>query len=156
DLPQAKIPAFPGAVGGGAYTAGGRGGRVMVVTSLADSGPGTLREACEAGGARIVVFNVAGIIELERLIIIRAPDIAIASHTDPGYGSCLSGVSFLKAAYDVVVCFVRFLRGATDLMWQDFDLGVYAIGNIRINLVSQSLEHDDIITILKQVYDIEA
>ena len=60
DLKQAKIPAFPGAEGGGAYTPGGRGGKVIVVTSLADRGPGTLREACETGGARIVVFNVAG------------------------------------------------------------------------------------------------
>lgn len=65
DLPQAKIPAFPGAEGGGMYSFGGRGGKVYVVTSLADSGPGTLREACEAGGARIVVFNVSGIIRLE-------------------------------------------------------------------------------------------
>ena len=64
DLPQADIPAFPGAEGGGAYALGGRGGKVIVVTSLEDRGPGTLREACETGGARIVVFNVAGIIRL--------------------------------------------------------------------------------------------
>src|SRR3990170_5627291 len=51
DLPQAEIPAFPGAEGGGKFTNGGRGGRVIVVTSLADNGPGTLREACEQGGA---------------------------------------------------------------------------------------------------------
>src|ERR1041384_1061327 len=38
DLPQAKIPAFPGAWGGGMYSFGGRGGKVMIVTSLADSG----------------------------------------------------------------------------------------------------------------------
>src|SRR6188508_2974410 len=57
DLPQAEIPAFPGAEGGGKFSFGGRGGKVVVVTSLADSGPGTLRDACELGGARIVVFN---------------------------------------------------------------------------------------------------
>src|SRR4051812_20335096 len=49
DLPQASIPSFPGAWGGGMYSFGGRGGRVIVVTNLADSGPGTFREACEAG-----------------------------------------------------------------------------------------------------------
>ena len=56
ELPQAEIPAFPGAEGGGKYSFGGRGGKVLVVTSLADSGPGTLRWACEQGGARIIVF----------------------------------------------------------------------------------------------------
>ena len=66
DLPQAKVPAFPGAEGGGKFSFGGRGGKVFVVTSLADSGPGTLREACGAAGPRIVVFNVAGIIHLEK------------------------------------------------------------------------------------------
>src|ERR1017187_1176536 len=68
DLPQAKVPAFPGAEGGGKFSFGGRGGKVFVVTNLADSGPGTLREACESAGPRIVIFNVAGIILLEKPI----------------------------------------------------------------------------------------
>ena len=54
DLVKSNIPAFPGAEGGGMYTPGGRGGKVIVVTSLEDSGPGTLREACETGGARVI------------------------------------------------------------------------------------------------------
>lgn len=72
DLPQARIPAFPGAWGGGMYSFGGRGGAVMVVTNLNDSGPGSFREACEAGGPRIVLFNVAGIIRLKERIRIRS------------------------------------------------------------------------------------
>src|SRR5262245_35750020 len=62
DLPQADIPAFPGAEGAGRFSFGGRGGKVYVVISLEDEGPGTFREACEAAGPRIVVFNVAGVI----------------------------------------------------------------------------------------------
>ena len=73
DLIKSNIPAFPGAEGGGMYTPGGRGGKVIVVTSLEDSGPGTLREACETGGARIIVFNVAGVIRLKSPISVRAP-----------------------------------------------------------------------------------
>src|SRR5690606_26022225 len=69
DLPQAEIPAFPEAEGGGKYSFGGRGGKVYVVTSLEDNGPGTLREACEQGGPRIIVFNVAGIIKLKTPLI---------------------------------------------------------------------------------------
>ena len=44
DLPQAKIPSFPGAMGGGAFSFGGRGGKVITVTNLNDRGPGSLRE----------------------------------------------------------------------------------------------------------------
>lgn len=73
DLPQASIPAFPGAEGGGKYSNGGRGGKIYVVTNLNDDGPGSLRWACEQGGARIVVFNVAGIIRLKTPLMVRAP-----------------------------------------------------------------------------------
>ena len=103
DLKQAKIPAFPGAEGGGAYTPGGRGGKVIVVTSLADRGPGTLREACETGGARIVVFNVAGVIKLESPINVRAPYITIAGQTAPGDGICVTGASFLLDTHDIII-----------------------------------------------------
>lgn len=88
DLIKSNIPAFPGAEGGGAYTPGGRGGKVIVVNSLADSGPGTLREACETGGARIVVFNVSGVIRLKIPINVRAPYITIAGHSSGGWGLC--------------------------------------------------------------------
>src|SRR5579862_7868373 len=73
DLPQAKVPAFPGAEGGGMYSFGGRGGKVYVVANLNDSGPGSFREACEAAGPRIVVFNVAGVIHLKKPVYIEAP-----------------------------------------------------------------------------------
>src|SRR5712671_3045295 len=73
DLPQANVPAFPGAEGGGKFTFGGRGGAVFVVTNLQDGGLGSFREAVESAGPRIVVFNVAGIIHLQQPLHILAP-----------------------------------------------------------------------------------
>jgi len=80
-LRAAQVPAFPGAEGFGAYTSGGRGGRVLFVTNLNDSGPGSLREACLIKGPRIVVFRVAGIIDLKSAIEIEAPYITLAGQT---------------------------------------------------------------------------
>src|SRR3974390_477370 len=101
DLPQAKVPAFPGAEGGGKYSFGGRGGKIYVATNLADSGPGTYREACQAVGPRIVVFNVAGIIHLEKPVFIEAPYITIDGHTAPGDGACVADNGLVGNAHDV-------------------------------------------------------
>src|SRR5262249_40981521 len=110
-LTKAKIPAFPGAEGGGAWTAGGRGGKVFVVTSLADSGPGTLREAVEAKGPRTVVFGVAGIITLEKPLAINNPFITIAGQSAPGDGVCVKGHSTHINTHDVIIRYMRFRRG---------------------------------------------
>lgn len=153
DLPQADILAFPGAEGGGAYTPGGRGGRIFVVTSLADSGPGTLREACESGGARIIVFNVAGIIELEKPIVVKAPYITIAGQTAPGDGVCVAGESFLIDTHDVIVRFMRFRRGVTDVTRRDDALGGNGVGNIILDHVSASWGLDENMSMYRHVYD---
>jgi hypothetical protein len=153
DLPQAKIPAFPGAEGGGMYTSGGRGGRVIVVTSLADHGPGTLREACEQGGARIVVFNVSGIIHLTEPISIRAPFITIEGQSAPGDGICVAGESTWIDTHDVVIRYLRFRRGATDVARRDDALGGNPVGNIIIDHVSASWGLDENMSIYRHVYD---
>src|SRR5262245_6183274 len=85
-LARAKIPAFPGAEGAGAWTPGGRGGKVYVVTNLNDRGKGSLREAAEARGPRMVVFAVAGVITLETPLSIDHPFITIAGQSAPGDG----------------------------------------------------------------------
>ena len=59
ELPQSNILAFPGAEGGGRYSFGGRGGKVYVVTNLNDDGPGSLRWACEQGGARLSLIHIS-------------------------------------------------------------------------------------------------
>ncbi|MES2647032.1 MAG: polysaccharide lyase [Bacteroidota bacterium] len=155
DLPQAKIPAFPGAEGGGAYSFGGRGGKVYVVTSLEDRGPGTLREACEKGGARMIVFNVAGIIQLKSPIDIRAPYITLAGQTAPGDGVCIAGESVLINTHDVVIRYMRFRRGATEVTRRDDGLGGNVVGNIIIDHVSASWGLDENMSMYRHVYDRE-
>lgn len=155
-LLKASIPAFPGAEGGGMYTPGGRGGKVIVVTSLADRGPGTLREACETGGARIVVFNVAGVIRLEAPIDINAPYITIAGQTAPGDGVCVTGASVHINTHDVVIRHMRFRRGQTDVGFRDDALGGNAVGNVIIDHVSASWGLDENMSIYRHVWNRQA
>lgn len=153
DLPQADIPAFPGAEGGGMYSFGGRGGKVLVVTSLADSGPGTFREACETGGARTIVFNVAGIIRLKTPVIIRAPYVTIAGQTAPGDGVCIAGESVWINTHDVVIRYMRFRRGETNVGRRDDAIGGNPIGNIMIDHVSASWGLDENMSMYRHMYD---
>ncbi len=153
DLPQAKLLAFPGAEGGGAYSFGGRGGRVIVVRNLNDSGPGSLRDACEQGGARIVVFNVAGIIRLKSPLDVMAPYITIAGQSAPGDGICIAGESFRINTHDVVIRFVRFRRGETDVTRRDDAIGGNPVGNIIIDHVSASWGLDENMSFYRHMYD---
>lgn len=153
DLPQAEIIAFPGAEGGGAYSFGGRGGRVIVVKNLNDSGPGSLRDACEQGGARIVVFNVAGIIRLKTPLIIRAPYITIAGQTAPGDGVCVAGESVWLNTHDVIVRFMRFRRGETFVGRRDDAIGGNPVGNIMIDHVSASWGLDENMSMYRHMYN---
>lgn len=152
DLPQAKIPAFPGAEGGGMFSFGGRGGKVITVTNLNDRGPGSLREACETGGARIVVFNVSGIIHLKSPIIVRAPYITIAGQTAPGDGVCVAGESFWVDTHDVVVRHMRFRRGETHVWHRDDSFGGNPIGNIMIDHCSCTWGLDENISFYRHMY----
>ncbi|MDR0988215.1 MAG: polysaccharide lyase [Prevotellaceae bacterium] len=153
DLPQAQIPSFPGAEGGGMYSFGGRGGKVITVTNLNDRGPGSFREACETGGARIVVFNVAGIIRLETPIIVRAPYITIAGQTAPGDGICIAGESFWVNTHDVVVRHMRFRRGETKVTRRDDAFGGNPVGNIMIDHCSCTWGLDENISFYRHMYD---
>jgi hypothetical protein len=153
DLPQSSLLAFPGAEGGGAHSFGGHGGKVYVVTSLEDSGPGTLRFACEQGGARIVVFNVAGIIHLKSPIIVRAPYITIEGQSAPGDGICVAGESFWINTHDVIVRYMRFRRGETNVGRRDDALGGNPVGNIVLDHVSTSWGLDENMSLYRHMYD---
>ena len=161
DLKQASIPAFPGAEGGGMYSFGGRGvnylgvpveSKVYVVTSLADSGVGTLREACEAGGPRVVVFNVSGEIKLKRPINIIAPYITIAGQTAPGDGIVVTGETMAVDTHDVIIRFMRFRRGALDVAHRDDACGGNGIGNIIYDHCSASWGLDEVMSMYRHVY----
>lgn len=152
DLIKAEIPAFPGAEGGAAYTPGGRGGKIFVVTSLEDSGKGTFREACEAVGARTIVFNVSGIIHLKKPISVRAPYITIAGQTAPGDGICIAGESVLLDTHDIIIRHMRFRRGATDVTRRDDGLGGNVIGNVIIDHCSISWGLDENISLYRHQF----
>lgn len=97
------VPAFPGAEGFGSVTKGGRGGTVIAVAHLNDSGPGSLRAAVEAQGPRIVVFRVSGTIELKSRLSIQYPHITIAGQTAPGDGITLRGQQVQIGADEVII-----------------------------------------------------
>jgi hypothetical protein len=153
DLPQAKVPAFPGAWGGGMYSFGGRGGKVFAITNLNDSGSGSFREACEAGGPRIVLFNVAGILQLRERIRIRAPYITISGATAPGDGVCIAGNTVELETHDVVIRHMRFRRGETWVGERNDSIGGNPTGNIMIDHVSASWGLDENMSLYRHMFD---
>lgn len=108
---QNKPLAFPGAEGYGKYTNGGRGGKILFVDNLNDSGPGSLRAAVEARGARIVLFRVSGNIRLQKPLKIKNDSITIAGQSAPGDGICLRDQTFVIDADEVIIRFLRFRLG---------------------------------------------
>lgn len=104
--------AFPGAQGWAAHTPGGRGGRILRVTTLAADGPGSFRAAVEATGPRIVVFEVGGVIDLDvQTLRITEPYLTIAGQTAPAPGITLIRGGIDIATHDVIVRHIRVRPG---------------------------------------------
>lgn len=96
------IPAFPGAEGGGMYATGGRGGTVVHVTNLNDSGPGSFREAVGTSN-RIVVFDVGGTIELKSDVVVKG-NVTVAGQTAPGGGGITLKNFKIGMGGDNIIC----------------------------------------------------
>lgn len=138
-------PAFPGAEGYGALARGGRGGEVLFVTNLNDSGPGSLRAAVEASGPRTVVFRVGGTIVLESYLRITNPYITIAGQTAPGGGITLRQDGTVRLGllrvdtHDVVIRHIR-SRPGPYVLQNESDTGsccndAIDIGNNAYNVI---------------------
>ena len=149
-LPEGVIPAFPGAWGGGMFTSGGRGGKVFAVTNLNDSGKGSLREALEAKGPRMVLFRIAGTIEIEKDININHPDITLAGQSAPGDGICIAGTLNINT-YNVIIRHIRVRRGVPSGGQGDDNIGGNPYHHIIIDHCSTSWGMDENISMYRHM-----
>lgn len=116
--PAGSLKAFPTAEGFGRFATGGRGGSICQVTTLADSGPGSLRDCLTRSGPRTVVFRVGGTIVVNSTIAVHDGRLTIAGQTAPGGGIQIRNGDTPNSAVqiiadDVIVRHVRFSAGPT-------------------------------------------
>ena len=159
------VPAFPGAEGFGAASVGGRGGKVIEVTNLNDSGAGSLRAALEADGPRIVVFKVGGTIELNSSLKIENPYITIAGQTAPGGGITLKNSPKNTEAplkiktHDVIVRYIRSRPGSNPNEKGNLDALTIAGGrgkvyNVIVDHSSFSWATDEVVSVYNDAHNI--
>lgn len=115
DFPAGQeLKAFPTAEGFGKYTIGGRGGRVIHVTTLNEEGSGSLVEAMHAKGPRIIVFDVAGEITFTKERVVNEPYCTIAGETAPSPGITIKGQGLGIRSSEVIVRYLRVRPGGSN------------------------------------------
>jgi pectate lyase len=155
---------FPGAEGFGTTTRAGRGGKVFAVTSLADSGPGTLRHALLDPTPKIIVFGVGGTIVLESHLFVQHPFVTIAGQTATGDGILLKDFGLVIVTHDVLIQHVRIRPGNEGAVRPDHNDAIAILGedetgtrrgyNIVIDHVSTSWGEDELISTWFGAHDI--
>jgi len=151
------IPAFPQAEGFGAWSRGGRGGKVIYVENLNDNGPGSLRAAVDDPEPRTVVFRVSGTIELKSYLLISKPYITIAGQTAPGDGICLKNYPLkVYRTHDVIIRGIRVRPGTgSGLPGSYIDaIDVEDSNNVIIDHCSASWSVDEILNTNHETNDI--
>ncbi len=140
-----KLPAFPGAEGGGMWTTGARGGdkpEVYHVYKLTDDGSyGTFRDAVSQPN-RIIVFDVAGNIELSDTLTIKADNLTILGQTAPGDGVCVKNCNTTITGNNVILRYMRFRMGDEKTMEED-TIGSRGRHNIIVDHCSFSWSVDE-------------
>lgn len=161
--PLAGIPVFPGAEGFGSHTPAGRGGQVIEVTTLADNGPGSLREAANVPGPRIIVFRVGGVIELQDFIYINEPFVTVAGQTAPGGGITLKNAGLVITTHDVLVQHLRIRPGNEGRVTPEGNDAIALLGahgdvtgahHVVIDHVSASWSEDELLSTWYGPHDI--
>ena len=143
---ETQIPAFPGAEGFGQFAEGGRGGAVIRVSNLDDDGPGSLREALRSKSPRTVMFDVSGVIELEREIVVKNGRLTIAGQSAPGHGITLKNHGLVIKADDVVIRYIRSRPGSGAGVETDA-ISISAGHDIIVDHCSTSWATDETLTV---------
>jgi hypothetical protein len=120
--------AFAGAEGYGSFTRGGRGGKILFVDNLNDSGPGSLRAAIETSGSRIIQFRVSGVIPLKSILTITEPYVTIDGQDAPGGGILLRNHGIHVSTHDVVLRYFRVRVGDDEVRTGGHPLSYYRGG----------------------------
>jgi pectate lyase len=161
--PQVGLPVFPGAEGFGTRTPAGRGGKVIEVTTLSDDGPGSLRAAVSDPSPRIIVFRVAGVIELKDFLMIDRPFVTVAGQSAPGGGVCLKNAGIVITTNDVLIQHVRIRPGREGRIKPEDNDAVAILGrhgdvsgahHVVIDHVSASWGEDETVSVWYGAHDV--